>query len=240
MDLFNDLYNRQDTLALTTIRIAIVVGVGGIGSWIALNLALSGKVNSLILIDDDLVESSNLNRTPFTIAQIGEYKVEALKYLILERRETNVITKRCKTSKKLMEELKASYVTQRVSELGGVICIDCRDQILQDLYNLGEIKYYKVGYDGTSVTIDGNPKDSVVLGSTSTGYRTIPSFICPSQLAANLVVSDILYHDSDLTPNKSDDPNYDSSLDDKGRLKKLVTFDTKDMLQLLTTTFGGN
>lgn len=243
MDLTSDLYNRQDSLALATINIAIVVGVGGIGSWIALNLALSGKVFNLILIDDDIVESSNLNRTPFTIAQIGEYKVEALKYLILERREMKVVTKRCQTNEKLIREIDNDneFKSSRYNSHESRVCIDCRDQILQDLYKLGDnIKYYKVGYDGTSITIDGNPRESVVLGSTVTGYRTIPSFICPSQFAANLVVSDILYHGRSWTLNDPTDPNYDSSLDIDGRLKKLVTFDTKDLLQLLATTYGGN
>jgi bacteriocin biosynthesis cyclodehydratase domain-containing protein len=55
----------------------VIVGCGGLGSWVACGLSLSG-VGEMILIDDDRVELSNLNRQLlFTPAQIGRLKVEA-------------------------------------------------------------------------------------------------------------------------------------------------------------------
>ncbi|MBS1515346.1 MAG: ThiF family adenylyltransferase [Bacteroidetes bacterium] len=66
--------------------IAIVAGLGGIGSWVALDLALIG-VGSILIYDIDKIEASNLNRTLFKESQIGEYKTDAVKELIAERRK---------------------------------------------------------------------------------------------------------------------------------------------------------
>jgi sulfur carrier protein ThiS adenylyltransferase len=54
-----------------------IAGLGGLGSAIAIALARVG-VGSLILVDFDLVEPSNLNRQQYFIHQVGMPKVEAL------------------------------------------------------------------------------------------------------------------------------------------------------------------
>jgi len=54
-----------------------IAGLGGLGSAIAIALARIG-VGKLILVDFDVVESSNLNRQQYFIHQIGMPKVEAL------------------------------------------------------------------------------------------------------------------------------------------------------------------
>jgi hypothetical protein len=54
-----------------------VVGCGGLGSWTVAALACAG-VGTLILVDDDVVELSNLNRQVlFRTADLGRPKVEA-------------------------------------------------------------------------------------------------------------------------------------------------------------------
>jgi sulfur carrier protein ThiS adenylyltransferase len=54
-----------------------IAGLGGLGSAIAVALARVG-VGSLILVDFDVVEPSNLNRQQYFVHQIGMSKVEAL------------------------------------------------------------------------------------------------------------------------------------------------------------------
>jgi len=54
-----------------------IAGLGGLGSAIAIALARVG-VGSLILVDFDVVEPSNLNRQQYFIHQVGMPKVEAL------------------------------------------------------------------------------------------------------------------------------------------------------------------
>jgi len=64
-----------DKLKKSTVGVA---GLGGLGSAVAVALARMG-LGTLILLDYDVVEPSNLNRQQFTIDQIGTPKTEAIK-----------------------------------------------------------------------------------------------------------------------------------------------------------------
>ena len=55
-----------------------ILGLGGLGSNIAISLARIG-VGHMILADFDIVEPSNLNRQQYFISDIGKYKTDALK-----------------------------------------------------------------------------------------------------------------------------------------------------------------
>lgn len=60
-----------------------VCGLGGLGSHIAVSLARAG-VGSLILLDFDKVELSNLNRQQYKACQTGMDKTAALRENLLE------------------------------------------------------------------------------------------------------------------------------------------------------------
>ena len=60
-----------------------ILGLGGLGSNVAVLLARSG-IGSLKLIDFDVVEASNLNRQQYRISHIGIKKTEAIKTIIKE------------------------------------------------------------------------------------------------------------------------------------------------------------
>ncbi len=68
--------------ALSTVRMGIA-GVGGLGSNCALLLARSG-VNNFVLIDDDVVDASNLNRQCYMPHHVGMAKVNSLEQILLE------------------------------------------------------------------------------------------------------------------------------------------------------------
>ncbi len=55
-----------------------IAGLGGLGSQVAIALARVG-VGTLVLVDFDVVEPSNLNRQQYFIDQIGMPKVDALR-----------------------------------------------------------------------------------------------------------------------------------------------------------------
>jgi tRNA threonylcarbamoyladenosine dehydratase len=62
---------------------AVIVGIGGVGSWAAEALARSG-IGRITLIDMDVVAESNLNRQAHaTIANLGRNKVDAMRERIL-------------------------------------------------------------------------------------------------------------------------------------------------------------
>jgi molybdopterin/thiamine biosynthesis adenylyltransferase len=62
----------------------LVLGAGGIGSWVALGLAMSG-VGEIVAVDPDVVEARNLTRQPYPQRMIGRRKIEALGRLVRER-----------------------------------------------------------------------------------------------------------------------------------------------------------
>lgn len=62
---------------------AAVAGLGGLGSHVAVMLARAG-VGTLHLIDFDRVDLSNLNRQEYWISQLGQYKTEAMKEILLQ------------------------------------------------------------------------------------------------------------------------------------------------------------
>lgn len=54
-----------------------IAGLGAVGSWVSESLARSG-VSNFVLIDDDIVDVSNIHRQSFLQSDIGEYKADAL------------------------------------------------------------------------------------------------------------------------------------------------------------------
>jgi hypothetical protein len=242
MSVLEDINQRQQDLLLLNYEHAIILGVGGIGSWVALNLALSGKIKNIHVIDPDLVESTNLNRTPFRLCDIGMLKVDAIKFLILERRAIEVFTYPEKSSVSLCKELRSitkikermAYAVEPDTYLDkDVVIVDCRDDVFDDFYTM-QCKYYKLGYDGLEITIDGNPRNTAVWGRAN-NYRFVPSFICPAQLAANIAVIDIL----SCVPEEEipeDVITNSSSFDLTGRLNKTFTYDTRNLVELLYRT----
>lgn len=89
--------NVQKNLREKTV---VILGCGGIGNVISLNLAVAG-VGKLLLVDNDDVELSNLTRQiAFHEEDIGALKVDALKSRILQRtKEVTIETYNMKITK---------------------------------------------------------------------------------------------------------------------------------------------
>ena len=74
----------EEAMARLAAARVLVVGVGGVGSWCAEALARTG-VGAITLVDDDVVQPSNVNRQcPATAAAIGRPKVEVLRERFLD------------------------------------------------------------------------------------------------------------------------------------------------------------
>lgn len=188
-----ELYNRQSTLNLMKYNNVIVIGVGGIGNWVSLDLALCGRVSNLILIDPDVVEESNLNRTFFDYCDIGAYKVDAIsKHINLKRPEQKVYIIREYMDDILASRLIDKYIGDNSYYHYETCIVDCRDDVYEDCYQFN-CKLYKVGYDGMSISIDGNPRLTKVFGQRGGSYSVVPSYVGSAQLAAILVCNDLMY-----------------------------------------------
>lgn len=174
----SNLYLRQKKLDLWVPANALVIGIGGVGSWVALDLALLG-VPSLVLVDPDTIEEHNLNRTPFRVDQVGENKATAMAELILERRpQADVIP-----------------VPFDVDKLGLVVentsfdlVMDCRDTTAPLPEPLQRQVKVLGGYNGSSITFHLNPRPQSVWGQRGQGYQTVPSWVVPPQFIASVLV----------------------------------------------------
>jgi len=174
------LYNRQKSLNLKIPDSVAVIGVGGVGSWVALNLALVG-VKKLILVDHDTIEPHNLNRTPFKISNINMPKVLSIAEIIYERRQDIEIY----PIQKKFEDL--NEYEQNLLKQCDVI-VDCRDTTNPPLpSDLQPKQVITAGYDGFNVTIHINPRYQSVWGEEQVTYTVTPSFLVPPQFLASLI-----------------------------------------------------
>jgi len=150
-------YERQRSLSIPTYNVSIV-GCGGTGTWVALFSAMSGS-KKIKLFDSDAIELHNLNRLPFSPAQIGEEKTKVLKELIQQLRpDCTVIT---------FPHVEPDSLTL----LEGVV-YDCTDRhnvqnMLQEYCQNQTPKrvYRRVGYDGDHLTVlsKGSPVTASVM-----------------------------------------------------------------------------
>jgi len=192
---------QKDILADYSDQIALIVGLGGIGNWIAVQAALLG-VGTLVLFDDDKVETSNLNRTLFKLSHVGEYKTKAVKELVLERRKNIIVL----TNE---EKFKAEYMTK----YSGVdYLFDCTDSTRlknelaeqfktqfrtlksesSDNYNLPFApKYAKLGYDGFYATMCFDDFSTGKWGEDSS-YTVTPSFFGTPSIISTLAIIEMV------------------------------------------------
>lgn len=196
----SELYKRQETLNLDIPEQITVIGVGGIGCWVSIGLAMAG-VKKLILIDTDSIEEHNLNRLPFGRWSVGVKKVDSLMQFLNEvRPECEIIAYPNHTDN-----------LSRVSleKINRGVIVDCRDNI-RPLKGMNK-PLLKVGYNGTSITVHTNPDYDSIFGDDLGGYTIIPSWVGTPMLIGGLCAHII------CDPKKSID-------------EKLVTFDAFDII----------
>lgn len=84
----------------------MVIGIGGVGSWVAESLARTG-VGSMTLVDLDDVCVTNINRQSHAISStVGKFKVDVMKERVLEINPLcEVDTKQCFFNPKNLEKI---------------------------------------------------------------------------------------------------------------------------------------
>ena len=92
-----------------------IIGCGGIGSFLAYDLAMLGLAENLILWDNDTVEDHNIPNQNFLLEHIGMSKCVAL---------ADFINKKCGTSPKVKER----FFTEDSHILNGIVIL-CTDSI---------------------------------------------------------------------------------------------------------------
>lgn len=171
------IFNRQQGLPIQVPEKITIIGVGGVGSWAAWDFASIG-VQEIILVDDDVIEEHNLNRTPFKTSQIGDTKVAAMVELIAERRPSCMVIPHPVKYEDLSDPAK--------EDIAKTVVIDCRD----DTSIIGDFNTpITGGYDGTKCTIHVNPNYKKIFGDEPIRYSVTPSYIIPPQILAAAITN---------------------------------------------------
>jgi len=193
MDGINNLYDRQINVESFSETSALVIGAGGVGSWLGIDLALIG-VGTLIIIDPDKIEASNLNRTLFKYSQIGQLKTQAIKELILERRpDTIVLTIEDYFKSDYLNKYKVDFIFDATDNLSTRQMIHDYNQYQKQMQppTLDPVPYCKSGYDGYHATLSMNDYNSGRWGDEGS-YTVVPSFFGTPQILSAIAVIEML------------------------------------------------
>lgn len=172
-------YDRQETVRLAVPSTVHIVGCGGVGSWVALYLALAG-VEQLHLYDPDTVEESNLNRLPYPPSACGKLKTKVLGDLLLSLRPSLEIREHGAFEPLLHKFSRWECV------VGAVDTMRDRQRIAEAAQDAGEsVHYIDVGAEATECTVSDSPADWSIAADRP-GYFT-PIWVGPVTLAASIV-----------------------------------------------------
>jgi len=177
--------------------INVIVGCGGIGFWLGIQLAMLGYKN-FILIDGETLDYSNLNRLPVPQTWVGQNKAVALRKMIRSMRLDTVVmplsTHICTDTLSILKNINTRFkgLSQRSYYNNGKATVwDTTDdakiqtQIHDYLKDQNSVTYRKLGYEGFQV---GCYKEYSVWTADDyeTGYRTSNANAVTSALSAGL------------------------------------------------------
>lgn len=179
--------DRQQDLGLRTDLKVILAGCGGVGSWVAIFLALAG-IQDLTLFDPDILEPHNLNRLPYTPDRCGEKKVDVLSGYLSGIRADLFVTR---VDEPLTPTILDILWDQHV-------VVDCTDvlQTQKDLYAWSEkrgAEYVRVGVTTNHITLTSHLSNIWSLEDPPGRCGVvIPAWIAPCSLAASYAVAKVL------------------------------------------------
>jgi len=96
---------------------AVVIGAGGVGSWVVSLLAQLG-IKHFTVLDDDVVKPHNLNRSLFSKGDVGSLKTLALEKMLNSRRDeyytVKAVEEKLESSERLIALLRDDSQSQTV------------------------------------------------------------------------------------------------------------------------------
>jgi hypothetical protein len=189
----NELYQRQQSLEVNPSQSIAIIGCGGIGSWIAIHLALAG-VNWIDLYDGDKLEAHNLNRFPLGPDAIGKYKSEAIAAELIRLRPDIEVTPRMNFEPDIHADKLVGYHWVIVSTDSLKSRRMVYNEVLKYKGNYPRKRpfYIEAGADGVQMTVSFAPADFSTDEEDNPGYRSVPVMVGPCTLAASIVTYYVL------------------------------------------------
>ena len=180
------LYERQQALELTIPESVTVVGLGGIGFWASVYLAMSGVTN-LYLFDADVIEESNRNRLPICQGSVGLPKVQVVKdYILAIRPDCNCVA--------IQEKMEGILLDIQVGI--STVVLECTDSTKSQLlvYNACKkagVSFVRAGYNGTHMSVL-HHVPTWCKAEEDSEYTITPSWVVPASIVAALAVGKIM------------------------------------------------
>ena len=183
----------------------LVIGAGGVGSWVSILLSMTADITDfeLFLIDNDRLELANANRLPYPIWWFskGVAKTEALKSFIKMMRPGLKIVAYTTQVNDYTEDVIEDIVRQVD------LIIDAVDsmQTIKRIWRLAKrldkpvISAHYDGWHGSVIYIPPNSEAPTIWGDDAEGY-TAPSIVVTPVMLASIVVT--LIASRDKLPNK--------------------------------------
>ncbi len=155
----------------------VIIGLGSLGGFFAENISRMDGLQSLILIDPDIVEDRNIGRSIYRKNDIGKFKVEALKNIIKHNSdELNIITH------------PIEYIDNKVVTPNVDLVVDCRDIICSRNNNI-DVRLY-ISFN--MLIIDS--KKNIKVSRQSNG-RYIHNLRNIDLAAASIIATQMIYSD---------------------------------------------
>ena len=185
-------FTRQETLGIKIDQCIGVVGCGGVGSWVALELALAG-VRELHLFDSDVVSTTNLNRIAAPQHMIGINKAVACLAAINELRSIDYTQQSIyiHTNLSTIPVIAKSY--PKFDWL--IVATDTgksRDEV-STYARKNKIAYLELAAEGHMASLSGSPGDWETAHEADPGYASVPVWVGPAVLAATMACYHVLF-----------------------------------------------
>lgn len=195
----NRIYLRQESLGINTDQHVAVIGVGGIGSWIAMFLGLAG-VKKIDLYDSDTLEAHNLNRFPLGPEHLGKHKSMAMADHILGLRKDVEVTPRMDFDPEIHRDKLTGYswvIVSTDSLKSRRMIWDTVEEFRKQ--NGFSPRYIECGAEGHQGSVSFKPAEFATEDEENPGYRSVPVFVGPCVMAAATAVYHILLEQTELS-----------------------------------------
>jgi len=108
----------------------VIIGLGSLGGFVAENISRIEGLQSLILIDPDIVESKNIGKSIYRRKDVNKRKVDVLKDIIQGNNENLII-----------KVFPIEYIEEKIYMPESDLVIDCRDMICNRSGNI-DVRLY--------------------------------------------------------------------------------------------------
>jgi hypothetical protein len=174
----------------------IIIGCGGIGFWLGIQLGMTGLVGGITLFDKEKVEASNLNRLPVPQTWVGKPKVLCFKRIMQMLRPELAVT----AVKAHITEDTTGVLKKLLDDIHRLIVFDCTDdaraqKMIYDLIlSMGgrSIRYVKAGYEGHNIGAI-TELNAWIPADYQPGYRTTNANAITSAIAGGIAIYKMLF-----------------------------------------------